>query len=90
MKALIECDAQFGNTERIAKAIGNAVAGEIHVVHAGQAHPTTLESMDLLIVGSPTHGWRQMAATKEFLGAIPDPALLAGAVRECASQHGEL
>ncbi len=74
-KALIVYDSQFGNTERIAKAIGDAIGGEIQVVRPGEVSSTELESMDLVIVGSPTQGGRPLKATQEFLGRIPTDAL---------------
>jgi flavodoxin len=64
-----------GNTEKIAKAIGGAITGEVRVVRPGEANPTELESIDLLIVGSPTQGGRQTVATREFLGKIPANSL---------------
>ena len=75
MKALIVYDSLYGNTDKIAKAIGDAITGEVKVVRPDEANPTELESIDLLIVGSPTQGGRQTVATREFLGRIPADSL---------------
>lgn len=75
MKILVIYDSQYGNTEQIAKAIGEGIGGEVKVVKVTAANPAEAGSYDLLIVGSPTQGGRQTAATKAFLDTIPDGAL---------------
>jgi len=75
MKTLIVYDSLYGNTERIAKAIGGAITDDVKVVRPGEANPTELESIDLLIVGSPTQGGRQTVATREFISKIPANSL---------------
>jgi len=72
MKALIVYDSAYGNTEKIAKAIGSAVAGEMEVVRAGKADPGRLKGVDVLVVGSPVYGGRPTPATLEFLGRISE------------------
>jgi len=54
MKALVVYDSVHGNTAQVARAIGEAIDAE--VLHVGDANPASLEELDLLIVGSPTHG----------------------------------
>ena len=73
MKALIVYDSVYGNTERIARAIAEAIApsGEGKALRAGEANLSELESLDLLIVGSPTHGGRPTAAVQDFLNKVP-------------------
>ena len=75
MKALIVYDSVYGNTEKIAKAIGGAITGDIKVLHTGETSSSDLKELDLLIVGSPTHGGRPTPAVKEFLSKIPSNAL---------------
>ena len=77
MKALIVYDSFYGNTEKIARAIAGAITPSdgVKVLRAGEANPSELESIDLLIVGSPTHGGRPTPAIKEFLSKIPANAL---------------
>jgi flavodoxin I len=73
MKALIVYDSVYGNTEKIARAIAEAItpSGEVKVLVAGEANPSELESTDLLIVGSPTHGGRPTPAVQDFLNKVP-------------------
>ena len=73
MKALIVYDSVYGNTEKIARAIAEAItpSGEVKVLGAGEANPSELESTDLLIVGSPTHGGRPTSAVQDLLKKVP-------------------
>ena len=75
MKALIVYDSLYGNTEKIAQAIGGGIGGEVKVVKVGEANPAELGSYDLLIIGSPTQGGRHTVATKAFLDKIPADVL---------------
>lgn len=77
MKALVVYDSVYGNTEKIARAIAGALApsGEVKLLRPGEADPSELASIDLLIVGSPTQGGRPTPAIKEFLSKIPAHAL---------------
>ena len=63
MKALIVYDSVYGNTEKIAKAIGGAITGEVRVLRVDESNSAELESIDLLIVGSPTQGGRLSGIT---------------------------
>ena len=73
MKALIVYDSVYGNTEKIAKAIAEAItpSGEVKILRAGEANLSELASIDLLIVGSPTHGGRPTPAVQDFLNKVP-------------------
>ena len=73
MKALIVYDSVYGNTEKIARAIAEAItpSGEVKVVRAGEANPSELASIDLLIVGSPTHAGRPTPAIQNLLNKVP-------------------
>jgi len=73
MKALIVYDSVYGNTEKIARAIAEAItpSNEVKVVQAGEANPSELASIDLLIVGSPTHGGRPTPAVQDLLNKVP-------------------
>ena len=58
MKTLVVYDSLYGNTKTIAQTIGDAIPGEVEVVHVGEAEASGLEAYDLLVVGAPTHGAR--------------------------------
>ena len=72
MKALIVYDSVYGNTEKIARAIAEAISppDEVKMLRAGDANPSHLESIDLLIVGSPTHAGRPTPAVHDFLNKV--------------------
>jgi flavodoxin I len=77
MKALIVYDSVYGNTEKIAKAMAEAIAplGEAKVLRVGEANPSELESFDLLIMGSPTHAGRPTSAVQDFLNKVTQQSL---------------
>lgn len=75
MKALIVYDSTYGNTEKIAKAIGAALTGEVKVLRAGEVNPAELNAFDLLVIGSPTYGGRPMPSVAELLNKIPESAI---------------
>jgi flavodoxin I len=75
MKTLVVYDSLYGNTRTIAEAIGDAVPGDVEVLHAGEADPSALQAYDLLIVGAPTHGGRASEPARGFLDQIQARAL---------------
>jgi len=78
MKALIVYDSFFGNTEKIALAIGKAFgsAKEVTICKAVDVKPNMLDGLDYLIVGSPTRAFSPSPATKSFLKGIPSKQLV--------------
>ena len=76
MRTLILYDSVHGNTEQVARAIGDALAGEVSVRRPGGAEgPAEMPAVDLLIVGSPTHGGWFTEAIKGWLDQVPATAL---------------
>ncbi len=73
MKTLVVYDSVYGNTERIAQAIGDAIPGEVQVLRVGQVHVNELEAVDLLILGSPTHGSLPSEAAQSLVAKIGSP-----------------
>ncbi len=71
MKVLIVYDSVYGNTEKIAKAIGDAITGEVKVFRVGEVNSSELKTFDLLLVGSPTQGGRPTQAIQDFLNKAP-------------------
>jgi len=69
MKTLIVYDSQYGNTEKIAQSIGEAIGSQM--VRVGYVSPTEWKKIDLLIVGSPTHGGWYTPGVKGLLEALP-------------------
>ena len=76
-KALIVFDSFFGNTERIARSIGNGLGGhqDGEVVRVGDVRLEQLAGLELLIVGSPTRAFSPSPAIKKFLKSIPKNGL---------------
>jgi len=77
MKAVIVYDSVYGNTEKIARAIAEAItpSAEVKVLRAGEANPSDLASIGLLIVGSPTHGGKPTPAIQDLLNKVPKLSL---------------
>ena len=72
MNALVVYDSQYGNTERIATAIADTLrtTGDVRALRIDAAQPLDLEGVDLLILGSPTQGWRPTVATQTLLAKL--------------------
>jgi Flavodoxins len=85
MKALVAYDSVFGNTERIALAIGGALASsgagttgrgwDVETLRVGDVKPERLNGLELLIVGSPTRAFRPTKTVTDFLNGIPSNSL---------------
>jgi len=79
VKALVVYDSEWGNTEMIARAVGGAVGREpdVHVVPVRQAALDRLSDpgLDLLVVGSPTQGFRATKPVAELLKRLRRGAL---------------
>ena len=77
MKALILFDSYFGNTEKIARAIGSSLAdkAEVEVLRVSEAKVEQIRGIQLLVVGSPTRGFRPSEATQAFLNSLPKDSL---------------
>jgi flavodoxin len=69
MKILVIYDSVFGNTEKIAQAIGTAVSTKKDAVvkRVAEVNSEDLQGLDLLLVGSPTRGFRPTEAIAAFL-----------------------
>jgi flavodoxin len=77
MKVLIIYDSFFGNTEQIAQAIGNALGSQedAEILRVSDVKPEQLTGLKLLIVGSPTRGFRPTPAITNLLKSIPKNGL---------------
>jgi len=77
MNVLIVYDSLYGNTEKIAKAMANALtpSNEVKLIRAKDVRISDLETINLLIIGSPTQGGRPIPSIKEFLNKIPADGL---------------
>jgi flavodoxin I len=75
MKTLVVYDSVYGNTKTIAQSIGDAIPGEVEVLHVNEAKALGLGAYDLLVVGAPTHGANPSPDVQAFLEQIQARAL---------------
>ena len=77
MKARIVYDSVFGNTEKVAQAMGDALASRMDavVVKVGEIDPDQVTDAQILIVGSPTRAFSPTPNTRSFLKQIPGNGL---------------
>ena len=73
MKILVIYDSVFGNTEKVARAIGGALsdAHDVQIKGIGEVSLADLTGAGLLIAGSPTRQFRATPAILAFLESIP-------------------
>lgn len=77
MNVVVVYDSKFGNTERIARAIGEELGcpESVQVVMAGDANEHLLAGIELLVVGGPTQGHGLSPALTSFLEQLPADAV---------------
>ena len=70
MKSLVVYYSESGNTEKVAKAIALAIAGDIKRVE--ETKPEELANYDLIFIGTPVHGSRPAQKIEDFLDELPE------------------
>jgi flavodoxin len=77
MKVVVVYDSVFGNTGKIAQAIGHALGSpeDVRVLQVSEVKPEQLAGLTLLVVGSPTRQFSPTGATTSFLKSIPKNGL---------------
>ena len=78
MNALVVYDWKFGNTKRVAEAIGEAIGGR--VLHVKDVGSSAVQGSDLVIVGSPTYGGFPTAGIDALVKDSPTIAQMNAAV----------
>jgi len=73
VKALVVYDSVFGNTDKVAQAMGAALGCEAR--RAIEVTPEQLAGLDVLVVGSPTQAFQALKPVKAFLKSIPAGSL---------------
>ena len=73
MKTLVIYDSAFGNTEKIAQAIGKALGSstDVGILRVTNVKPEQLTGLKLLIIGSPTRAFSPTPATNKLIATIP-------------------
>jgi flavodoxin len=77
MKAMVVYDSAFGNTEKVAQAIGRALGPveEVKTLRVSDVKPEQLTGLTLLVVGSPTQKFSPLGTITRFLKSIPNNGL---------------
>jgi flavodoxin len=73
MKAIVVYDSVFGNTEKIAEAMAQAVGASL--LKATDMSPSDLDGAQWLIVGAPTRAFRPTPAIMAWLKKLPAKSL---------------
>ena len=73
MKAVVIFDSYFGNTEKIAQAIGEGLGENagVQVLRVSAVQPDDLAGADLLVVGSATRGFSASPGVRNYLKSLP-------------------
>jgi flavodoxin len=82
MNTLVVYESQFGNTKKVAQAIGRAFesAGPVRVVGIEGFEPSFIAGVDLLLVGGPTQAHGMTPSMAQFLDDLSSkPAGIAAA-----------
>ena len=77
MKVLVVFDSVFGNTQKVAAAIGEGIGEHavVEVCEAGAFSQEKLQGLGFLIVGSPTRGFRPTPRIVDLLKNLPKNSL---------------
>jgi flavodoxin I len=77
MKALVVYDSFFGNTQKIAEAIGRSVGLKelARVIKVSDVKSEDLLHLDYLVVGSPTRAFQPSPGIVRLLKSIPSGSL---------------
>ena len=79
MKALIVYDSVFGNTGKVAQVIGETIStnlqGQAQTLQVAKVTPEQLQGLRLLVVGSPTRGFRPTEAIAKLINQLPKKQL---------------
>jgi len=70
MKSLVIYYSETGNTEKVAKTIAGAIAGEIKRVE--ETKLDELADCSLIFIGTPVHGSRPAKKIENFLDGLPE------------------
>lgn len=74
MSVVIIYDSVFGNTEQVAQAMAAEVPGA-RAIHVHEAAGLDLTGVGLLVVGSPTRGFRPTPDMQEFIDGLGEDML---------------
>ncbi|MFW5748973.1 MAG: flavodoxin family protein [Chloroflexota bacterium] len=73
MKGQVIYDSAYGNTEKVARAIGEALRAQhdVEVRHISNVDIDQLASLDFIVIGGPTQRMNYTEHMRDFLAKIP-------------------
>ena len=80
-KALVVYHSVYGNTEKVARALAKGLEDggvDVDCLRVDAVEFDKLSGYDLLVVGSPVHGWNASPPIEEFLEVLKNVAFLSG------------
>jgi len=80
MKAAVVYDSWYEDTEKIAQEIAQTIGKEAVLINAKSEPAFDMTALDLLIVGSPTHGGTTTPVIQDFLNSLGPNSLQGVAV----------
>jgi flavodoxin len=79
VKVLIAYDTKYGNTEQVAKLIGEGIASaegnEVIVDNVKDINLKKEDFYDLILIGSPVHFGKHVGSVKKFINKLPKSKL---------------
>lgn len=77
MNVLVIYDSQYGNTEKVARAIASRLEplGSVRMVSAGDPAAIDIAGVDLLVIGGPTQGHGASRKLRDVLERLPSAEL---------------
>ena len=80
-KALVVYHSVYGNTEKVARALAKGLEDggvDVDCLRVDAVEFDKLSGYDLLVVGSPVHGWNASPSIEEFLEVLKNVDGLSG------------
>lgn len=73
MNSLVVYYSKFGNTQKVAEAIGEVLeaTGTVRVIDSGKLDESGLKGVNLVVMGTPTHRMNLPEEVKAAFGTLP-------------------
>lgn len=76
MKVLVIYDSFYGNTKKVAEAVGSSFKPAAKVISVEEIQMDMVKNADFLVVGSPIFGWQPSERTSQFLNNLENNCLV--------------
>ena len=77
MHALVVYDTNYGSTRTIAEVIATELGQGTTTLSVSDITETSLDGVDVLVVGSPINGWKPTERMRRFLNSLTPGSLTA-------------